>query len=315
MRILFMGTPDFAVFSLRALLESGEEVIGVVTQPDQPRGRGYVLTPPPVKVYAEANGVPVYQPEKLRTQEFSDLLFRLDPELIVVAAYGKILPPAVLDYPSLGCINVHGSLLPEYRGAAPIQRAIMDGRRETGITTMMMDPGLDTGDILLTGRVEITPEDNFETVHDKMGTCGGRVLLETLAALKNGTLRRIPQDGSKSSYAAKIEKSDCVLHFGDPAESLHNRIRGLSPFPLAFTHLPDGKLLKVTEARVSAAGKPADVPAGTVLSTDGGRLTVACGTGALEILGVLPEGKGRMPAAAFLNGRGVKAGDRLGEKD
>lgn len=315
MRILFMGTPDFAVFSLRALLESGEEVIGVVTQPDQPRGRGYVLTPPPVKVYAEANGVPVYQPEKLRTQEFSDLLFRLDPELIVVAAYGKILPPAVLDYPSLGCINVHGSLLPEYRGAAPIQRAIMDGRRETGITTMMMDPGLDTGDILLTGRVEITPEDNFETVHDKMGACGGKVLLETLAALKNGTLRRIPQDGSKSSYAAKIEKSDCVLHFGDTAESLHNRIRGLSPFPLAFTHLPDGKLLKVTEARVSAAGKPADVPAGTVLSTDGGRLTVACGTGALEILGVLPEGKGRMPAAAFLNGRGVKAGDRMGEKD
>ena len=315
MRILFMGTPDFAVFSLRALLEYWEEVIGVVTQPDQPRGRGYVLTPPPVKVYAEANGVPVYQPEKLRTQEFSDLLFRLDPELIVVAAYGKLLPAAVLDYPSLGCINVHGSLLPEYRGAAPIQRAIMDGRRETGITTMMMDPGLDTGDILLTGRVEITPEDNFETVHDKMGACGGRVLLETLAALKNGTLRRIPQDGSKSSYAAKIEKSDCVLHFSDTAESLHNRIRGLSPFPLAFTHLPDGKLLKVTEARVSAAGKPADVPAGTVLSTDGGRLTVACGTGALEILGVLPEGKGRMPAAAFLNGRGVKVGDRLGEKD
>lgn len=315
MRILFMGTPDFAVFSLRALLESGEEVIGVVTQPDQPRGRGYVLTPPPVKVYAEANGVPVYQPEKLRTQEFSDLLFRLDPELIVVAAYGKILPPAVLDYPSLGCINVHGSLLPEYRGAAPIQRAIMDGRRETGITTMMMDPGLDTGDILLTGRVEITPEDNFETVHDKMGACGGKVLLETLAALKNGTLRRIPQDGSKSSYAAKIEKNDCVLHFSDTAESLHNRIRGLSPFPLAFTHLPDGKLLKVTEARVSAAERPVDVPAGTVLSTDGGRLTVACGTGALEILGVLPEGKGRMPAAAFLNGRGVKAGDRLGEKD
>lgn len=315
MRILFMGTPDFAVFSLRALLGSGEEVIGVVTQPDQPRGRGYVLTPPPVKVYAGEHGIPVYQPEKLRTQEFSDLLSRLAPELIVVTAYGKILPPAVLDYPPLGCINVHGSLLPEYRGAAPIQRAIMDGRRVTGITTMMMDPGLDTGDILLAGEVEITPEDNFETVHDKMGACGAKVLLDTLAALKNGTLRRIPQDGSRSSYAAKIEKRDCLLHFGDTAEGLHDRIRGLSPFPLAFTHLPDGKLLKVTEARVSEVERPADIPAGTVISAENGRLTIACGTGALDILGVLPEGKGRMTAAAFLNGRGVKAGDRLGVKD
>ena len=235
MRILFMGTPDFAVFSLRALLESGEELVGVMTQPDQPRGRGYVLTPPPVKVYADAHGIPVFQPEKLRTQKVADLLFRLDPELIVVAAYGKILPPAVLDYPSLGCINVHGSLLPEYRGAAPIQRAIMDGKTETGITTMMMDQGLDTGDILLSGKVEIAPEDNFEAVHDKMGACGAKVLLNTLAALKNGTLRRIPQDGSKSSYAAKIEKSDCVLHFDGAAEQLHNQVRGLSPFPLAFT--------------------------------------------------------------------------------
>lgn len=315
MRILFMGTPDFAVFSLRALLESGEELVGVMTQPDQPRGRGYVLTPPPVKVFAEAHGIPVYQPEKLRTQEVSDLLFRLDPELIVVTAYGKILPPAVLDYPSLGCINVHGSLLPEYRGAAPIQRAIMDGRTVTGITTMMMDQGLDTGDILLSGRVEIAPEDNFEAVHDKMGVCGAKVLLDTLAALKNGTLRRIPQDGSKSSYAAKIEKSDCVLHFSDSAERLHNRIRGLSPFPLAFTHLPNGKLLKVTEARVSAQEVPADAPAGTVFSVANGRIAVACGSGALELLAVLPEGKGRMSAAAFLNGHGVKVGDRLGDGD
>lgn len=314
MRILFMGTPDFAVFSLRALLESGEELVGVMTQPDQPRGRGYVLTPPPVKVYAEAHGIPVFQPEKLRTQEVADLLFRLDPELIVVAAYGKILPPAVLDYPSLGCINVHGSLLPEYRGAAPIQRAIMDGKTETGITTMMMDQGLDTGDILLSGKVEIAPEDNFEAVHDKMGACGAKVLLDTLAALKNGTLRRIPQDGSKFSYAAKIEKSDCVLRFDGAAEQLHNQVRGLSPFPLAFTRLPNGKLLKVTEARVSALEKPADIPAGTVFSVANGRIAVACGSGALELLAVLPEGKGRMTAAAFLNGHGVKVGDRLGEQ-
>lgn len=315
MRILFMGTPDFAVFALRALIETGEDVIGVVTQPDQPRGRGYVMTPPPVKVCAEENGIPVYQPEKLKTQEFSDLLFELDPELIVVAAYGKILPAAVLDYPACGCINIHGSLLPEYRGAAPIQRAIMDGKTVTGITTMMMDAGLDTGDILLTGEVKIEPEDNFETVHDKMGACGAEVLLRTLAALRNGTLRRIPQDGSRSTYAAKIEKSDCILHFSDTAESLHNRIRALSPFPLAFTHLPNGKLLKITEARVSERKKNDDVPAGTVIATDGGNISVACGTGVLDLLGVLPEGKGRMTAAAFLNGHGVKMGDLLGGND
>ena len=252
MRILFMGTPDFALWSLRALIASGEELVGVVTQPDQPKGRGYVLTPPPVKVCAAENGIPDYQPEKLRTQEFSDLLFRLDPELIVVTAYGKILPQAVLDYAAYGCIDVHGSLLPEYRGAAPIQRAIMDGKKETGITTMMMDAGLDTGDILLSGRVEITPEDNFETVHDKMGECGAKVLLQTLAALKNGTLTRTPQDGTRATYAAKIEKDDCILHFDEPAERVHDRIRGLSPFPLAFTRTPDGKLLKVTAAAISA---------------------------------------------------------------
>lgn len=313
MKILFMGTPDFAVFSLRALIESGENVIGVVTQPDQPKGRGYVLTPPPVKVCALEHGLPVYQPERLKTQAFSDLLESLSPELIVVAAYGKILPQAVLDFPKYGCINVHGSLLPEYRGAAPIQRAILDGKRETGITTMQMDAGLDTGDMLLSGRVEISPEDNFETLHDKMGECGARVLTDTLAALKNGTLTRIPQDGSRSSYAAKIEKSDCLLHFSDTAERLHNRVRALSPVPLAFTRTADGKLLKVTVSAVSNYAVPSGTDVGTVLSIDCGRITVACGEGALDLLAVLPEGKGRMTAAAFLNGRGVKVGDRLGD--
>lgn len=314
MRVLFMGTPDFAVFSLRALLDAGEDVIGVVTQPDQPRGRGYVLTPPPVKVFAQEQGLAVYQPERLRTQEFTDLLTALSPDLIVVTAYGKILPQSVLELPRYGCINMHGSLLPEYRGAAPIQRAIMDGKTETGITAMQMDVGLDTGDILLMGKVEITPEDDFETVHDKLGACSARVLTDTLTALKNGTLTRQKQDDARSTYAAKIEKSDCVLHFTDSAAALHDRIRGLSPFPLAFTRTPDGRLLKVTKAAVST--HPAsDAPAGTVLSTDGGRITVACGEGAIDLLAVLPEGKGRMTAAAFLNGRGLRVGDRLGETD
>lgn len=314
MRVLFMGTPDFAVFSLRTLLDAGEEVIGVVTQPDQPRGRGYVLTPPPVKVFAKEQGLAVYQPERLRTQEFTDLLTALSPDLIVVTAYGKILPQSVLELPRYGCINMHASLLPEYRGAAPIQRAIMDGKTETGITAMQMDVGLDTGDILLTGKVEIAPEDDLEAVHDKLGACSARVLTETLTALKNGTLTRQKQDDARSTYAAKIEKSDCVLHFTDSASVLHDRIRALSPFPLAFTHTPDGRLLKVTRAAVST--HPAtDAPTGTVLATDGGRITVACGEGTIDLLAVLPEGKGRMTAEAFLNGRGVKVGDRLGEAD
>ena len=306
MRILFMGTPDFAVFSLRAMVESGEEIVGVVTQPDQPKGRGYVLTPPPVKVYAEGQKIPVCQPERLKTEEFFAQLKKIAPDLIVVAAYGKILPAQVLDYPRYGCINIHGSLLPEYRGAAPIQRAILDGKTETGITTMQMDVGLDTGDILLQEVVPITPDDNFETLHDKMGACGAEVLLRTLDKLKNGTLKRIPQDSTRATYAAKIEKTDCVIDFTKPAEVLHNQIRGLSPIPLAFTHTPDGKLLKVKRAEPVEINESAEP--GTILSTSGGAITVACGRGAIRFLEVVPEGKKPMTAAAYLNGNKLTIG-------
>ena len=313
MRILFMGTPDFALFSVKALVESGENIIGAVTQPDQPKGRGYVLTPPPVKVYAMEQGIPVYQPATLKDDSFYELLQELDPELIVVTAYGKILPEQVLRYPKYGCVNVHGSLLPEYRGAAPMQRAIMDGKKVTGVTTMMMDKGLDTGDMLLTGEISIEETDNFETVHDKMGVCGAEVLLKTVEAIKNGSLKRTPQDGSRATYAAKIEKSDCVLDFSRSAQELHDQIRGLSPFPLAFTRTPDGKMLKVTAAEV-AKETDAEAPAGTVISLKEGKVTVACGEGALSLLAVLPEGKGRMTAAAWINGRKVRQGDLLGSR-
>lgn len=314
MKILFMGTPDFALFSIKALVESGEELIGVVTQPDQPKGRGYVLTPPPVKVYAMEQGIPVYQPETLKDDAFYDLLCQLDPELIVVTAYGKILPQRVLDYPKHGCVNVHGSLLPEYRGAAPMQRAIMDGKKVTGVTTMMMDRGLDTGDMLLRGEFPIEETDNFETVHDKMGLCGVDVLLKTVAAIKDGSLVHTPQNGELATYAAKIEKADCVLDFSRSAEELHDQIRGLSPFPLAFTRTEDGKMLKVTEAAV-AKREGVQGEAGTVLSLDGGRVTVACGKGCISLLGVLPEGKGRMTAAAWINGRKVQVGNKLSAKN
>ena len=240
MKILFMGTPDFALFSLRALVEAGEDVIGVVTQPDKPKGRGYTLTPPPVKVYALEKDIPVYQPNTLRGEEFANLLSELAPDLIVVVAYGKILPANVLDFPKYGCINVHGSLLPAYRGAAPMQRAIMEGQYETGITTQMMADGIDTGDILLISKVAIEENDNFETIHDKLGECGAETLLATIKELREGTLTRTKQDDSLATYAAKIEKSDCLIDFTKSANEVHNQIRGLSPIPLAFTYTPDG---------------------------------------------------------------------------
>ena len=310
MRILFMGTPDFALFSLRALVESGEEIVGVVTQPDKPKGRGYTLTPPPVKVYATEMGLPIYQPATLRDEAFAELLGELDPELIVVVAFGKILPKSVLDYPKYGCVNVHGSLLPEYRGAAPMQRAIMEGKRETGVTTMRMDVGLDTGDMLVIEKMPIEENDNFETVHDKLGALGAVALCKTLARIQDGTLVRVKQDDAMATYAAKIEKSDCVIDFTLSAQALHDRIRGLSPIPLAFTHTPDGKMLKITASEVVSREGVSGV-AGEVTSIEGGRITVACGEGSLAILSVLPEGKKRMSATDFINGRRIKTGDIL----
>ena len=309
MRILFMGTPDFALFSLRAMVEAGEEIVGVVTQPDKPKGRGYQLQPPPVKVYAMEQGIPVYQPNTLKDDSFFELLQGINPDLIVVVAYGKILPLRVLDYPKYGCINVHGSLLPEYRGAAPMQRAIMEGKQITGVTTMQMDVGLDTGDMLLKGEIEIAENDNFETVHDKLGACGAKVMMQTLDALKKGTLTPVKQDDSLANYAAKIEKEDCVIDFAKSAKEVHDQIRGLSPIPLAFTHTPDGKMLKVIAAEVSDLSF--DATPGTVLSLADGKITVATANGAVALLTVLPEGKKRMSAADFINGRKINVGDVL----
>ena len=311
MRIIFMGTPDFAVPSLRALCEAGEDVVAVITQPDKPRGRGYVLTPTPVKAYALERGIPVYQPETLRGGAFDDTLRTLAPDLIIVVAYGKILPLSVLSCPPLGCINVHGSLLPALRGAAPMQRAIMDGHPVTGVTTMYMAEGLDTGDMLLREEVEILTDDNFESIHDKLAEAGARTLLATLAALRDGTLVAIPQDNGAATYAAKIEKEDRLLDFSRDAEAVHNLIRGLSPIPLAFTHTPDGKLLKVPAARVARPAADGSLAApGTVLSLEGG-IEVACGRGSVLLTTVTPEGKSRMSAADYVRGRKLSLGDIL----
>ena len=309
MRILFMGTPDFALFTLRALVEAGEQIVGVVTQPDKPKGRGYTLQPPPVKVYATEQGLPVYQPTTLKDGAFDAELKALAPDVIVVVAYGKILPKSVLEYPQYGCINVHGSLLPEYRGAAPMQRAILEGKTETGVTTMQMAEGLDTGDMLIVRRVPIGENDNFEDIHDALGAAGAEALLQTLAALRAGTLVAEQQDDSKATYAAKITKADCLIDFAQGAAQCHDRIRALSPVPLAFTHTPDGKLLKVLESRVCKE-KTAAAP-GTVIALDG-CVRVACGEGTtLELLRLLPEGKGRMSAADYIRGRRLNVGDVL----
>lgn len=305
-----MGTPDFALFSLKALYESGEDIAAVITQPDKPTGRGYVLTPPPVKRWALEKNIPVYQPKTLRDEEFASLLASIDPELIVVVAFGKILPENVLKYPKHGCINVHGSLLPEYRGAAPMQRAIIDGKKITGVTTMYMDVGLDTGDMLHKTEVDILPDDNFEDIHDRLGEIGADTLLKTVEAIKSGTLSPEKQDDSLANYAAKIEKSDCLINFSKDANTVHNLIRGLSPIPLSFTHTPDGKLLKIVKSEVADPDCENKVEAGTVIEAEDA-ITVACGKGKINLLTVVPEGKKRMSSSDFIRGRKIKVGDIL----
>ena len=295
-----MGTPDFARQNLKALYESGENIIGVVTAQDKPKGRGMVLTPSDVKKYALEMNIPVYEPATLKNEAFLETLKELDPELIVVVAYGKILPSYVLDYPRYGCINNHASILPKYRGAAPIQRAIMDGDKETGV-------GLDTGDVILVKKVQIEENDNFEAVHDKLAEAGSEALLEVVRLLKEGKATYTKQDDT-FTYAEKILKSDCLVDFTKSAKEVHNKIRGLSPIPLAYTKTPDGKILKLVNSRVSDTDFKGQ--AGEVVSLDGA-IFIKCGTGTVIIDMVVPEGKGRMKATDYINGRKIKLGDIL----
>lgn len=305
-----MGTPDFAAECLKALYnKEGVEIVGVVSQPDKPKGRGMKLIPTPVKAFAESVGIPVYQPLTLKDGAFLPELQSLDPELIIVAAYGRILPAYILDYPKHGCINAHGSLLPKYRGAAPIQRAIIDGETETGITAMYMADGIDTGDMILKLTTPITDEDNFESLHDRLAILGGEAMCAVIDCITNGNVPREAQNDAEATHAAKILKEDTLVDFSRPAAELFNRIRGLSPVPLAVTHTPDGKLLKLTSAKKTDA--VSDAAPGTVVSLDGGVITVACGEGCLAITGVVPEGKSKMAASAYINGRKIAVGDVL----
>ena len=305
-----MGTPDFAASCLRAVLDAGFDVDAVVTGEDRRRGRGMNVVPTPVKALAEERGIRVFQPATLRGEDFAELLAFLSPDIILVAAYGKILPENVLAFPKYGCVNAHASLLPKYRGAAPIQRAIMAGESETGVCAMQMDAGLDTGDVLLRETVPIAPDDTFAEVHDALCAAGGRALVRVLEAIGRGeTLDREKQDDSLSTYAGKITKEDSVLDFASAAKTV-DRIRALSPSPAAETALPDGSSLKITRARVSEASADGGAP-GTVIAVAKKFFTVACGDGAIDVTEVVPQGKKKMDAASFINGRKIAEGDIL----
>ncbi|MBQ9745617.1 MAG: methionyl-tRNA formyltransferase [Clostridia bacterium] len=310
MKILFMGTPDFAVTALRAIYEKySADVVGVVTRIDMPKNRGHALTPPPVKVAALELGLPVYQPQNLKEENFRETLEALAPEVIVVAAYGKILPEYVLNYPKHECLCVHASYLPEYRGAAPIARAIMDGKKELGITIMYMDKGIDTGDILSREKIAFADENKGE-IEAELSNLGAKMIMETLEKIENGeALPREKQDDSLSCYAEKIEKEDCKIDFTKSAEDICNQVRALAPAPYAFARIK-GKSVKFV--KVSVTGDVTDKSPGTVVAVSpkgAGKLLVATGEGVLSLERIIPEGKKEMSAGDFVRGRGAAEGD------
>ena len=310
-KIVFMGTPEIAVTCLARLLDAGFPVGAVVTRIDKPQGRHAILTPPPVKVFAEARGIPVLQPRTLRDDGFAAWLEQEDPDLILVVAFGMILPENVISFPKYGCINLHASLLPKYRGAAPMQRAIMAGETKTGVTVMYMDAGLDTGDMIVKKETPIENTDTLETIHDKLAQIGADLLVDTVRAIAEGKpLPREKQNGDEAVYAAKIEREDAAIDFTRPAAELDRLIRALTPIPYAFFTMKDGKTVKVLSARpVEGKGQPGTVLA---LSQEGtGYIRVACGNGALDLYRIKPEGKGGMNAAEYLRGRKIAVGEAL----
>ena len=306
MRILFMGTPDFAVASLRRLVADGHEVCGVFTQPDKPKNRGHKLVPTPVKEYALTQNIPVYQPEKLRDGTALELVKSLAPDLTVVAAYGRILPEDLLEAPKYGCINVHSSLLPKYRGAAPINWAILNGEKETGVTIMHMAPELDAGDIILQRSTPIGPDETAPELFDRLAQMGGALLVEAVAQLQAGTAPQIPQDGSQATYAPMLSRELSPLDWSKPAQALHNQVRGLLPWPAA-AGVFSGIRCKVFLTDIidhTTTAKP-----GTVVEAGKGGIVMACGGGSLlRILELQPDGKKRMAAADFLRGHPLATG-------
>lgn len=311
MRIVFMGTPDFAVPSLKALIASGHEVCGVFTQPDKPKSRGMKLQPSLVKEYSLSIGLPVFQPAKMRDGEALGILRELEPELIVVAAYGKILPPEILELPRLGCVNVHSSLLPKYRGAAPINWAILNGEDETGVTIMYMAEGLDTGDILAQRPTPIDINENAAELFSRLADLGAELLIEVLEQLDQGTAAAVPQDDNLSCYAPMLSKELSPMDWAKTARQLHDQVRGLYPWPAA-TAILDTVRCKIV--RTGLPGEHSGQAPGTVLQADKRGLRINCGDGeVLEILELQPDGKKVMAASAFLMGHPIQVGLKLAD--
>lgn len=299
-----MGTPEFAVPSLKILIQNNYEICGVFTKPDKPQGRKQEIVPTPIKLCAQENLIPVFQPEKLKTQETFDLVQKLNPDLIIVVAYGKILPKNIIDFPKYGCINVHGSLLPKYRGAAPIQWSIINGDQVTGISTMFMDEGLDTGDILLQSKVSINSEENSEELKQKMSVIGADLLIKTIKELENNNLTRIKQDDSQATLSPPLDKITGDINWNRPSNEIHNLVRGSNPWPIAHTTLK-GKLFKIYKTKISTKYS---VSPGKIISTN--PFIVGCGGNtSIELLEVQIEGKKRMPAVEFA--RGYRLSDQI----
>ena len=312
MRVIFMGTPDFSVGALKALAENGYEIAGVVTQPDKPRGRGKASAMTPVKEAALELGLTVYQPARVREQSFMDTVRALNPDVIVVSAFGQIIPKALLELPRYGCVNIHASLLPKYRGAAPIQWAVMDGEPVSGVTIMQMDEGLDTGDMLAKTEVPLEPDETGGSLFDKLSRAGADLLIRTLPALEQGTLTPEKQPlESPTAYARMIRKEDGRIDWNLEAEAIERRIRGLNPWPSAYTELT-GKILKIWRAEVLP--KESGQAPGTVTEAGKGGFCVQTGKGVLRLLEVQLEGKKRMDAQAFLRGFHAVPGMKLEEE-
>ena len=314
MRIVFMGTPDFSVPTLEALISSRHEVVGVVTQPDKPKGRGNAIQMSPVKECALQHEIPVYQPVRAREESFVEQMRALKPDVMVVIAFGQILNQELLDLPKFGCVNIHASLLPKYRGASPIQWAVINGDEETGITTMQMAAGMDTGDILETAVIKLDKKETGGSLFDRLSLMGGDLILSTLDKLEAGTIQAVPQDGAQATYVKKIPKSMGEIDWTMSAVAIERLVRGLNPWPSAYTHW-NGKMLKIWEAEVlpqsadAKKGEPAEV-----LEADHDTFTIQTGDGVLKICSLQLEGKKRMDVASFLRGYPVEVGSRVGKE-
>jgi len=307
-RIIFMGTPDFSVPTLQGLIDSRDQVAAVITQPDRPKGRGKKLTPPPVKILAQSAGIPVLQPTKIRTVEFAETLRSFRPDLIILVAYGRILPSNILDLPPLGCINVHGSLLPRHRGAAPIQQAVLAGDAVAGVTIMQMDAGMDTGAILLQTSIPIAEDDTAGSLFSKLSNLGGKTLLEALDLLRDNKLPPIEQDHSIATEAPPLKKEHGSIDWEKSASELHCFIRGMDPWPTAYSFL-DGKRFRFFVPDLSDISS--DQPPGTIVQADKNGLLIATGGGVLSVREIQPEGKKRMTVTAYLCGQTLESGQQF----